>query len=99
MMLGRRMPQRGFSRLKVKSDTRSAFSTSNQPNEGIASLSDHEKECLRWASFGKTAKETAEILGRSPRTIEFHLKSAIAKLGAVNKIQAAFLAIERGLLS
>ena len=62
------------------------------------SLSDHEVECLRWVSFGKTAKETAAILGKSPRTIEFHLNNAIKKLNAVNKVQAAFLAIEQNLI-
>ena len=61
-------------------------------------LSVHEKECLRWVSFGKTAKETASILGKSPRTIEFHLNKAIEKLGAVNKVQATFLAFQQRLI-
>lgn len=62
------------------------------------SLSDHEAECLRWVSLGKTAKETAVILGKSARTIEFHLNSAMRKLNAVNKVQAVFLAAEMDLL-
>jgi len=62
------------------------------------SLSAREAECLRWVSFGKTAKETAAILGKSPRTIEFHLDKAMKKLNAVNKVQAVFLAVELNLL-
>ena len=67
-------------------------------NAGKIKLSDREVECLRWASFGKTAKETAVILGKSSRTIEFHLNKAMKKLGAVNKVQAAFLAIDQNLI-
>ncbi|MEI9929914.1 MAG: PAS domain-containing protein [Rhizomicrobium sp.] len=67
-----------------------------QPKQ--VTLSIHEKECLRWVSFGKTAKETASILGKSPRTIEFHLNKAIEKLGAVNKVQATFLAFQQRLI-
>ncbi|WP_204269529.1 helix-turn-helix domain-containing protein, partial [Citrobacter freundii] len=38
-----------------------------------AALSERELECLRWVSLGKTAWETATIMGRSQRTVEFHL--------------------------
>jgi DNA-binding CsgD family transcriptional regulator len=61
-------------------------------------LSERERECLAWVSMGKTAWETALILGRSRRTVEFHLKNAIGKLNASNKIHAVTLAIGRGLL-
>jgi len=36
-------------------------------------LTDRERECLLWVSMGKTAWETASILDRSQRTVEFHL--------------------------
>lgn len=61
-------------------------------------LSERERECLLWVSMGKTAWETASILGRSQRTVEFHLKNATRKLDAANKIHAAALAIRLGLL-
>lgn len=61
-------------------------------------LSERERECLRWVSMGKTAWETASILGRSQRTVEYHLKNAIRKLGATNKVHACALAIRLGLL-
>ena len=61
-------------------------------------LSAKERECLRWVSVGKTAWETAKILGVSPRTVEFHLYNATHKLDAGNKVQAAFIAVRRRLL-
>lgn len=61
-------------------------------------LSERELECLRWVSLGKTAWETAQIMGRSQRTVEFHLVNAVRKLSAANKIHAAVIAVRRGLI-
>lgn len=61
-------------------------------------LSGRETECLYWTAAGKTASETAQIMCISRRTIEFHLASAIRKLNASNKIQAAVIAARLGLL-
>jgi DNA-binding CsgD family transcriptional regulator len=51
-----------------------------------------------WVSLGKTANETGSIIGKSQRTVEFHLNNAVRKLGAVNKIHAAAIAIRTGLV-
>lgn len=61
-------------------------------------LSSRELECLSWVSVGKTAWETAMIMGRSRRTVEFHLINAVRKLSASNKIHAAVIAIRKGLI-
>lgn len=61
-------------------------------------LTDRELTCLRWVSLGKTAWETATIIGRSRRTVEFHLLNAMRKLGAVNKVHAAVIAVRQGLI-
>jgi len=63
-----------------------------------AVLSERELECLRWVSLGKTAWETAKIMGRSQRTVEFHLTNATRKLTASNKIHAAVIAVRKGLI-
>lgn len=39
-------------------------------------LSDRQRECLLWVARGKTAAETATILGISPETVVQHLKLA-----------------------
>jgi PAS domain S-box-containing protein len=61
-------------------------------------LTDKERECLKWVSAGKTAAETAAIIGRSARTVEFHLRNATRKLNATNKVHAATIAIRLNLL-
>lgn len=44
-----------------------------------------EMDVLRWAGDGKTAAETADILGIAERTVVFHIDNALRRLGAVNK--------------
>lgn len=41
-----------------------------------ARLSDRQRECLLWTARGKTASETAIILGISEETVVQHLKMA-----------------------
>ncbi|MFJ3314869.1 helix-turn-helix domain-containing protein [Herbaspirillum huttiense] len=62
-------------------------------------LSPRERECLLWASKGKTAWEIAEILNVSEHTSIFHLKNARRKLGAVNQHQAIARAISLRIIS
>jgi len=64
----------------------------------VVRLSPREMECLLWASHGKTSWETAEILKISENTVNFHLKSAMAKLGVYNKRQAVVKAIMLALI-
>jgi DNA-binding CsgD family transcriptional regulator len=55
-------------------------------------LSARELEVLRLSSEGKTAYEIAKILCLAERTINFHVHSAIQKLGVNNKIAAVIAA-------
>lgn len=48
-------------------------------------LTEREVEVLRWAGDGKTAAETAHIVGITERTANFHIDNAVRKLGAANK--------------
>lgn len=61
-------------------------------------LTDRERVSLEWAARGKTAAETAKILDISHETVEQHLRSTMRKLGAVNKTQAAVLAMKLSLI-
>ncbi|MCM2292385.1 LuxR family transcriptional regulator [Allorhizobium sp. BGMRC 0089] len=61
-------------------------------------LSRREKEVLIWASKGKTAWETAKILGLSVKTVYFYLSNINEKLQVSNKIHAVAKAIELGYL-
>lgn len=61
-------------------------------------LSERELEVLRWAACGKTADETATILGLSERTINYHLGNCAAKLGVRTKTQALLKAVTLNVL-
>jgi DNA-binding CsgD family transcriptional regulator len=62
-------------------------------------LSDRELECLVWASRGKTNSDISNILGITPRTVEFHVTNAMRKLRVYNKLHAVAIAIQYGLIS
>lgn len=66
--------------------------------QGAAKLSSRERECLRWASVGKTSWETACILEVGERTVNFHLGNAFGKLKVNNKQAAVAQALLQGLL-
>ncbi|HVL72413.1 MAG TPA: autoinducer binding domain-containing protein [Beijerinckiaceae bacterium] len=61
-------------------------------------LSARELECLRWVKEGKTNWEIGMILSISEKTVEFHLRKSLHKLGAPNRIMGVVVAIQRGLL-
>jgi LuxR family transcriptional activator of conjugal transfer of Ti plasmids len=63
-----------------------------------ASLTQRERQCLAWASCGKTRDETAMILGVSPRVVRFHLDNARQNLGASTVAHAVALAMRKGML-
>jgi DNA-binding CsgD family transcriptional regulator len=75
-----------------------AEAQTSDEDDSAEALSAREIECLSWVSMGKTAWETATIMGRSQRTVEFHLLNATRKLSASNKIHAAVIAVRKGLI-
>lgn len=64
-------------------------------------LSSREKECLKWHVKGKTAKETAQMLKLSSRTVEFYFENIKDKLGCFSKhelLKTARLLNDAGML-
>jgi len=61
-------------------------------------LTRREKECLLWATEGKTAWETSQILSIAERTVTFHLQNVQGKLGVSNRQQAVARAVSTGLI-
>ena len=59
-------------------------------------LSGRERECLKWASAGKSSWEISRILGISENTVSGYFKAAAVKLGSVNRTQAVAEAIRTG---
>lgn len=60
------------------------------------SLTVRERECLLWASRGKSQEEVAMILGIAARTVRFHHENAMRKLDAGNIAGAVALATALG---
>jgi len=61
-------------------------------------LTNRERQCLLWATEGKTTWETSQILNISERTVIFHLKNVQEKLGVNNRQQAVARAVSLGII-
>lgn len=62
-------------------------------------LTPREREVLQWTREGKSAWAVGQILSMSEHTVNYHLRNAMRKLGAVSgKHMAILRAIALGLL-
>lgn len=61
-------------------------------------LTDREREIMRLAAAGKTAKEIATELYLSPGTVRNYISEVISKLNSKNRIEAIGIAEEKGWL-
>jgi DNA-binding NarL/FixJ family response regulator len=68
-----------------------------QPHSDSPKLTDRETEVLRQVATGRTARQIAEVLVISHRTVENHVQSALRKLQLNNRVELARYAIERGI--
>lgn len=64
----------------------------------LVELSEREKQCLFWASEGKTSWEIATILGITERTVNFHLNQVTNKTDSRNRTQAIAKTTRSGLI-
>ncbi|KAA3448419.1 LuxR family transcriptional regulator [Mesorhizobium sp. SARCC-RB16n] len=64
----------------------------------VPNLTRREKECILWASRGKSSWETGMIMRISLNTVNFHLKNAMRKLDASNRTVAAMKAVRFGII-
>jgi DNA-binding CsgD family transcriptional regulator len=61
-------------------------------------LTFREKQCLTWASAGKTNQDIGDLLQISTRTAKKYVENAMAKLDASNRAQAVARALALGLI-
>jgi DNA-binding CsgD family transcriptional regulator len=61
-------------------------------------LSPRELEVVRWVAAGKTNREIAQILIKSPATVDQQLRSAMRKLKVTSRTALAVAAVEAGVL-
>lgn len=64
----------------------------------LVSLSRRERECLYWASEGKSSADIGQILGVSARTVDSYLEKACAKFGVRTRIESVAVAVRAGIL-
>lgn len=57
------------------------------------SLTVREIQVLEWVARGQSARNIAEILHITKRTVDAHVVSAVRKIGAVNRTNAVAIAI------
>jgi DNA-binding NarL/FixJ family response regulator len=63
-----------------------------------SALSARERAVLRLVADGLTSRQIGRQLSITERTVKFHIRSLLNKLGAENRAQAVAKAAERGLL-
>ncbi len=68
-----------------------------EPRSDVPRLTDRETEVLRQVATGRTARQIAETLVISHRTVENHVQSTLRKLQLHNRVELARYAIEHGL--
>jgi DNA-binding NarL/FixJ family response regulator len=66
-------------------------------DDGAPRLTDRETEVLRLVAKGLTAKQAAERLGLSHRTVENHVNNTLTKLQLHNRVQLVRYAVDKGL--
>ena len=62
-------------------------------------LTARERTILTAAAEGKSAKETAQMLQVSTRTVDDHRRSLLSKLGAASTAEAVMIAVRTGLIN
>ncbi len=65
--------------------------------QGLASLTEREREVLQLVVAGKTNKEIALALAVAERTVEFHVTNILGKLSLASRVEAAVWAKDHGL--
>lgn len=64
----------------------------------LSPLTPQEVQVLQWSADGKSSDETAELMGLSMHTVEFHVKNAVRKLCAGTRAAATARAAVTGSL-
>ena len=66
--------------------------------EDFSRLTPREWDCLRLVAQGHHDDEVASLTGLARTTVRYHLKNVMRKLGATNRVQAAVIAAQLGLI-
>ncbi|ASJ71718.1 substrate-binding domain-containing protein [Granulosicoccus antarcticus] len=81
-----------------RNSVRDRNNSANCHQTGDGQISARERECLEWASKGKTSWEISQILGVTESTIIYHLRNATRKLNAANRLHAVAKALQASII-
>ncbi|MBW4696294.1 MAG: response regulator transcription factor [Aphanocapsa lilacina HA4352-LM1] len=87
----------GWFDAKVLAQVRSALAPA--PGASPGTVTEREKEVLRWIARGASNPEIGRQLHISSGTVRVHVHAILRKLGAVDRTQAVVLALEKGLIA
>ncbi|HEX5274785.1 MAG TPA: LuxR C-terminal-related transcriptional regulator [Candidatus Rubrimentiphilum sp.] len=73
-----------------------ALPTGVAASEGYSSLTPAEREILQLLALGASSKDVAAKTGRSPQTVDTHIRSICRKLGCSGRREAVALATSSG---
>jgi DNA-binding NarL/FixJ family response regulator len=62
-------------------------------------LTDREKEVLQLVAKGWSNQKVAQALNLSPGTVKVHMSNILSKMNVASRLEAAMLAIKKGLIS
>ncbi|GFM20577.1 two-component system response regulator [Mycobacterium sp. PO1] len=94
---GRAVFTPGLAGLVLGEYRRIARDSASPSGPPVPSLTERETEILRFVAKGLTAKQIAERLSLSHRTVENHVQATFRKLQVGNRVELARYAIEHGL--
>jgi DNA-binding NarL/FixJ family response regulator len=69
-----------------------------QENQDVRDITNREYDVLRLLAAGKTNQEIGLELGISEKTVEKHIGALFTKLKVASRVEAAVLAVQRGLV-
>jgi DNA-binding NarL/FixJ family response regulator len=90
---------RTFITPALAGDVIAAIKRGPAPADPVASLSPRQREILRLLVAGQSAKEIANTLNISHRTVEFHKYHAMDALGIKSNAELIHFAIKHGIVS
>ena len=75
-----------------------ALPTTAPPPPARGTVTERERQILRWVREGKSNQQIGEVLGISPLTVKNHIQKILRKLGAGNRAQAVAQALAQDLI-
>ncbi|KQY20251.1 helix-turn-helix transcriptional regulator [Rhizobium sp. Root483D2] len=66
------------------------------PRDDLCPISKRNLEVINWLSHGKSAAETAEIMGISRFTVHRHIRTAMDRLGTSKAVSVVARALREG---